>query len=48
MKKKLYQEFVKVLGKDPGVRKEDIFVSMVQIDRENWSFGNGIAQLIDE
>lgn len=47
MKKKLYQELVKVLGENPGVRKEDIFVSIVQNDRENWSFGNGIAQLME-
>ncbi len=47
MKIKLYKELVKVLGKKPGVRKEDIFVSMVQNDRENWSFGNGMAQLMD-
>lgn len=46
MKNKLYHELVKVLGKKPGVRKEDIFVTMVQNDRENWSFGNGIAQLM--
>lgn len=47
MKKNLYREFVKVLGKNPKVRKEDIFVSIVTIGREDWSFGNGIAQLLD-
>ncbi len=47
MKKKLYAEFVKVLGENPGIRKEDIFVSVVQVEREDWSFGNGIAQLLD-
>lgn len=45
MKRKLYKELVKVLGQSPGVRKEDVFVSIVQVDLENWSFGNGIAQL---
>ncbi|HSX25507.1 MAG TPA: tautomerase family protein [Chlamydiales bacterium] len=47
MKKKLYAEFVKVLGKNPKVRKEDVFVSIVQIDKENWSFGNGVAQFLE-
>ncbi|MEI6345266.1 MAG: tautomerase family protein [Verrucomicrobiota bacterium] len=44
-KKKLYKEFVTVLGKNPKVRKEDIFCSIVTIGREDWSFGNGVAQL---
>jgi 4-oxalocrotonate tautomerase len=47
MKKKLYQEFVKVLSKNPKIRKEDIFVSIVTVKKEDWSFGNGIAQLLD-
>ncbi len=47
LKQKLYRELVKVLGKNPKVRKEDIFVNIVQVEREDWSFGNGIAQLLD-
>ena len=47
MKKKLYRELVKVLGENPKVRKEDIFVAIVTVGREDWSFGNGIAQLTD-
>jgi 4-oxalocrotonate tautomerase len=47
MKKALYKELVKILTKNPKVRKEDIFVSIVDVKRENWSFGNGIAQLTD-
>lgn len=46
MKKKLYQELVKVLGKNPKVRKEDVFVTITQVQREDWSFGNGLAQLL--
>jgi|EndMetStandDraft_5_1072996.scaffolds.fasta_scaffold607004_1 phenylpyruvate tautomerase PptA (4-oxalocrotonate tautomerase family) len=45
MKKKLYRELVRILGENPKVRKEDIFVTIVTIGREDWSFGNGIAQL---
>lgn len=47
MKKKLYRELVKVLGENLKVRKEDIFVTIVTVAREDWSFGNGIAQLTD-
>ena len=27
-----------------GVKKEDVIVSLVEVTKENWSFGNGIAQ----
>jgi len=47
MKKKLYQELIKVLGKNPKVRKDDVFVTIVTVQREDWSFGGGIAQLTD-
>ena len=32
------------LAGKPGLRREDVFVSLVEVRRENWSFGNGIAQ----
>jgi len=27
-----------------GVRPEDVFIVLVEVAKENWSFGNGIAQ----
>lgn len=27
-----------------GLRREDVFVSLVEVAKENWSFGNGVAQ----
>lgn len=48
MKKRLYQELIKVLGKNPKVRKEDVFVTIVTVKKEDWSFGNGLAQLTDK
>jgi phenylpyruvate tautomerase PptA (4-oxalocrotonate tautomerase family) len=27
-----------------AVRKEDVFISLVEVRKENWSFGNGVAQ----
>lgn len=47
MKQSLYHELVKVLGKHPKVRKEDVFVTIVTVGKEDWSFGHGIAQMMD-
>jgi 4-oxalocrotonate tautomerase len=27
-----------------GLRREDVFVNLVEVGKENWSFGNGLAQ----
>jgi phenylpyruvate tautomerase PptA (4-oxalocrotonate tautomerase family) len=27
-----------------GMRREDVLVSLVEVRKENWSFGNGEAQ----
>ena len=43
-KKALYAQIVDNLAHDPGVRREDVFISLVDVARENWSFGNGGAQ----
>jgi len=43
-KKSLYKRIVELLGEDPGVRPEDIFINLIDVPIENWSFGNGIAQ----
>jgi len=43
-KKALFKTIADGLAKAPGVRPEDVFVNLVEVKRENWSFGNGIAQ----
>jgi 4-oxalocrotonate tautomerase len=43
-KQALYAAICKNLGRDPGVRPEDVFISLVEVPKENWSFGHGIAQ----
>jgi phenylpyruvate tautomerase PptA (4-oxalocrotonate tautomerase family) len=43
-KKQLYKAIVDGLAKSPGVRKEDVFIGLVEVKKENWSFGNGEAQ----
>jgi phenylpyruvate tautomerase PptA (4-oxalocrotonate tautomerase family) len=42
-KKQLYQAIMLGLQK-LGVRGEDVFINLVEVKKENWSFGNGVAQ----
>ncbi|HEY6931647.1 MAG TPA: tautomerase family protein [Thermoanaerobaculia bacterium] len=42
-KRALYRAIADRLARDPGIRKEDVLVSLVEIPKENWSFGNGEA-----
>ncbi|HTH62599.1 MAG TPA: tautomerase family protein [Paraburkholderia sp.] len=43
-KKALFARIADNLAHDPGVRREDVFVNLVDVARENWSLGNGEAQ----
>ncbi|CAM4128496.1 tautomerase family protein [Bordetella muralis] len=43
-KKALFQRLVQLLGEDPGIRPEDVFINLVEVVKENWSFGHGQAQ----
>ncbi len=47
MKKALFARMAGLLAENPGVRREDVFVSLIEVAKENWSFGNGIAQYAD-
>jgi 4-oxalocrotonate tautomerase len=40
----MYQRIVDRLGENPGVRPQDILISVVETAAENWSFGNGETQ----
>lgn len=44
LKKAFYRTVADRLQKELGVRMEDVFISLVEVKKENWSFGNGIAQ----
>jgi phenylpyruvate tautomerase PptA (4-oxalocrotonate tautomerase family) len=46
-KKGFYKAVVDGLQARTGHRPEDVFISLVEVRKENWSFGNGIAQLAD-
>ena len=43
-KKALYRCLVERLQRDPGLRPQDVFINLVEVAKENWSFGNGEAQ----
>jgi phenylpyruvate tautomerase PptA (4-oxalocrotonate tautomerase family) len=45
-KKALYRRIADLVS-EHGVRQENIFVSLVEVAKENWSFGNGRAQYAD-
>ncbi len=43
-KKALYKAIADGLSAELKLRREDVFISLVEVKKENWSFGNGIAQ----
>ena len=44
LKKAFYRRLAERLHTELGIRMEDIFISLVEVKKENWSFGNGVAQ----
>ena len=42
VKKALYARIAEKLAAAPGLRKEDVLVNLVEVPRENWSFGGGV------
>lgn len=43
-KKALFSRTAQLLGESPGLRPKDVFINIVEVDKENWSFGHGLAQ----
>lgn len=43
-KRALFAKIAERLALAPGIRPEDVMISLVEVPRENWSFGNGVAQ----
>ncbi|MFY9292905.1 MAG: tautomerase family protein [Methylorubrum rhodinum] len=44
LKKAFYRAVADGLHERLGLRREDVFISLVEVPKENWSFGNGEAQ----
>jgi len=43
-KKALFRRIAELLAESPGIRAEDVFVNLVEVAKENWSLGLGLAQ----
>ncbi len=46
-KKALFKALAEGVHAAANVRPQDIFVGLVEVKRENWSFGEGVAQYAD-
>jgi 4-oxalocrotonate tautomerase len=45
-KQALYARIVELLEKNPGIRRQDVMINLIDVGKENWSFGNGVAQYV--
>lgn len=43
-KKALYKAIADGLHSAIGLRREDVFINLIEVKKENWSYGNGEAQ----
>lgn len=44
VKKAFYRKVADDIHNRTGIRKEDVWISLVEVSPENWSFGNGEMQ----
>jgi 4-oxalocrotonate tautomerase len=44
MKQRFYKAVADGLHDKLKLRREDVLINLVEVSKENWSFGNGIAQ----
>ncbi|MEY8371566.1 tautomerase family protein [Aerococcaceae bacterium 50-4] len=44
VKKALYKTIANKLNSELAIRKEDVFINLIEVKKENWSFGSGVAQ----
>lgn len=43
-KQAFYRRVAENLAADPGLHPGDVFINLLETTKENWSFGDGIAQ----
>jgi phenylpyruvate tautomerase PptA (4-oxalocrotonate tautomerase family) len=46
VKQRFYKAVADGLHSELNVRREDVFISLVEVNKEDWSFGNGEAQYV--
>lgn len=44
MKKALYRSIASRIAETTSIPASDVFINLVEVKKENWSFGNGLAQ----
>jgi 4-oxalocrotonate tautomerase len=44
LKQALYRSIAEGLQKSIGLSPSDVMINLIEVKKENWSFGNGIAQ----
>jgi phenylpyruvate tautomerase PptA (4-oxalocrotonate tautomerase family) len=47
-KQRLYRAIADNLALAPGLRQEDVMISLTGVGKEDWSFGNGLASYVDD
>jgi 4-oxalocrotonate tautomerase len=45
-KQAFYAKVAELLARDAGVRPGDVTISLIESTREDWSFGDGVAQYL--
>ncbi len=46
LKQAFYKAVADGLHERIKIRREDVLINLVEVEKENWSFGNGIAQYV--
>lgn len=46
LKQRFYKAVADGLHERLALRREDVFINLVEVTKENWSFGNGEAQYV--
>jgi 4-oxalocrotonate tautomerase len=46
LKKALYQRLADDMHHQLKIRREDVVINLIEVAKENWSFGGGIAQYV--
>ncbi len=46
VKQAFYAKVAALLHEELRVRVEDVFINLVEVPKENWSFGHGLAQYV--
>lgn len=47
-KQAFYAALVKSLHERLAIRPQDVTINLVEVKKENWSFGNGVAQYVEQ